>query len=216
MIVHYNNGLFPDVKREAMPRISAEEMTRVRARLLEAAADVFAAKGLDAATMEEIAQAAGVATGTTYNYFGSKDELFGAVLEEGCRRTVKLADTLEDTGSSRDQLLALVTADVAILRESEGFYKVVSREAFSFRPETYAAILEHMAPLLMRIVQIIEHGIETDEIRRDRPAAQLAITFLGILALHFVQHWGSSGGWPLLDDVPELVVTTFFDGASAR
>ena len=52
-------------------------------RLLDAAARVFAVKGLRRARMSEIAEAAGVAPGTLYHYFESKEALFYYVLERG-------------------------------------------------------------------------------------------------------------------------------------
>ena len=50
--------------------------------LLRAGYSVISAKGIDAATMQEIADLADVGTGTVYTYFRSKDELAIAVLEE--------------------------------------------------------------------------------------------------------------------------------------
>ena len=52
-------------------------------RLLDAASRVFARKGLRRARMSEIADAAGVAPGTLYHYFESKEALFYYVLERG-------------------------------------------------------------------------------------------------------------------------------------
>jgi hypothetical protein len=45
---------------------------------------------------------------------------------------------------------------------------------------------------------------------------QLALLFVGSLSLLYVQHWGSNGTWPSLDEIPELAVTMFFDGAAMR
>jgi AcrR family transcriptional regulator len=53
-----------------------------REALLRAASSVMSEKGMDGATMLEIAERADVGAGTVYNYFKSKDELAIAVLEE--------------------------------------------------------------------------------------------------------------------------------------
>ena len=58
-------------------------------------------------------------------------------------------------------------------------------------------------------------GQATGEVRADRPSPQLAILFVGLLSLHYVQHWGSDGAWPAMDDIPDLVTTAFWDGAAA-
>ncbi|MBN1555102.1 MAG: TetR/AcrR family transcriptional regulator [Phycisphaerae bacterium] len=58
----------------------AEKKDRVQARrsaILTAAEHVFAAKGYSAATVDEIAEKANLSKGSVYNYFQSKQELFG-------------------------------------------------------------------------------------------------------------------------------------------
>ena len=52
---------------------------RTRLSLLESAVAVFGQRGVEAATIHEITQAARVATGTFYNHFKSKDELLAAL-----------------------------------------------------------------------------------------------------------------------------------------
>ena len=51
-------------------------------RILAAATEVFAAQGLDGARVDEIADRAGINKRMLYHYFGNKDDLFGAVLDE--------------------------------------------------------------------------------------------------------------------------------------
>src|SRR6058998_890721 len=50
-----------------------------RQDILDAAVKVFADKGVSKATVADIAEAAGVAKGTVYLYFGSKEHLLGAL-----------------------------------------------------------------------------------------------------------------------------------------
>jgi AcrR family transcriptional regulator len=55
-----------------------------RRQIVEGARVVFKALGFDAASMGEIARAAGVSKGTLYVYFKDKDELFQAIVEKEC------------------------------------------------------------------------------------------------------------------------------------
>ena len=196
-----------------MARIRAEDREKVRRRLLDAAADHFAERGLAGAQVDAIAAAAGFAKGTVYNYFTSKEDLFAEVLAEGCRAAVQRYTRHGHEGSVRECLRALATADVAVLRAEEGFMKVVVREAMSFHPHSYPLIVEHLAPYLAEVQRVLERGVAAGEIRDDRPAGQLALAFVGILILLFVQHWGSRGAWPALDEMADLAVTLFLDGA---
>src|SRR5688572_249851 len=62
---------------------------RTQAALIQAAAQVFAARGVPAATLLEVAQVAGMTAGTAYNHFASKEALVervaGAIAESLCR-----------------------------------------------------------------------------------------------------------------------------------
>ena len=199
-----------------MARITESAKERVRQGLIESAARHFARHGLERANINTIAVEAGFAKGTIYNYFTSKEELFAEVLTEACRRTAQRYASLEHGGSLRADLLALVTADVSVLRDQEDFMKVLVREAMSFRGETYPLIVEHLAPFMEVLQDILARAAKNQELRADRPAAQLALLFVGLLALLYVQRWGSGGVWPTLDEIPELAVTSFLDGAAAR
>lgn len=61
---------------------------RTRARLLVAAAEVFAERGYAGASVDDIAGAAGVSVGSIYSRFGSKQELFEALMSEHLARDV--------------------------------------------------------------------------------------------------------------------------------
>lgn len=68
-----------------MPRGSfdrSERRARTRAQLLEAAARVYARRGFEAATIDEVADEAGFTKGAVYDHFGSKEKLLLALLDE--------------------------------------------------------------------------------------------------------------------------------------
>src|SRR3954465_4384730 len=59
-----------------------ERKAQNRPKLLEAARKIFAEKGLGAATARDIVRETDLATGTFYNYFRDKEDVFRALLEE--------------------------------------------------------------------------------------------------------------------------------------
>lgn len=61
------------------PEARPGKRERTRLQLVEAAIKVFSARGVAAATVQEIADVAGMTTGTFYNHFGTRDELTQAV-----------------------------------------------------------------------------------------------------------------------------------------
>jgi AcrR family transcriptional regulator len=67
-----------------MGRTKDEVLKEFRtAEILGAARKVFAARGYHEATVEAVAEEAGVAEGTIYLYYGSKRELYGEALKQG-------------------------------------------------------------------------------------------------------------------------------------
>src|SRR6266700_3237768 len=56
-----------------------------RRQIMDGARAVFLAQGFDAASMGEIARAAGVSKGTLYVYFENKEELFESIVHEQCQ-----------------------------------------------------------------------------------------------------------------------------------
>ncbi|ADB48838.1 TetR/AcrR family transcriptional regulator [Conexibacter woesei] len=68
-----------------MPRGEFDRSARkaaTRARLLDAAARVYAARGFAGATLDDVAAEAGLTKGAVYGHFGSKDNLLVALMEE--------------------------------------------------------------------------------------------------------------------------------------
>lgn len=87
----YNSGLSPLPEPLAAAFAAATagggKRERTQAALVRAAVQVFAARGVAAATLQEVAQVAGVTTGTVYNHFKDKQ----ALVE---RLALALADSL--------------------------------------------------------------------------------------------------------------------------
>ena len=84
-----------------------------RDALVEAAAEVFATKGFNGASMEEIAAEAGFTRGAIYSNFGSKDELLIAVLDRFIDRELEQYGGVFDAG---DPVAGAVDAGVVFRR----------------------------------------------------------------------------------------------------
>src|SRR5689334_13572910 len=77
-----------------------------RRQILDGARAVFLSQGFDAASMGEIARAAGVSKGTLYVYFKSKEELFESIVHQQCQAQ---AEGLFDLASDSDDVEAVLT-----------------------------------------------------------------------------------------------------------
>ena len=88
------------------PKTKSEE---TRARILDAAMELFRGQGCEQTTMREIAAAAGVATGAAYYYFDSKDAIVLAFYDQAQREMEPLvAQALESSKDLHARLQALL------------------------------------------------------------------------------------------------------------
>ncbi len=90
-----------------------------RARIIAAAAKLFGDKGYHDTTTAEIAESAGVAAGTIYIYFSSKEELLVAVFEEFLGRHMEqLREGVEREKTPRDKLMRLLTHGLELMQNN--------------------------------------------------------------------------------------------------
>jgi AcrR family transcriptional regulator len=78
-----------------------------RRQIVEGARTVFMAHGFDAASMGEIAKAAGVSKGTLYVYFKSKEDLFEAIVDEQCQVQAEQIFSFDDAADVEAELRRL-------------------------------------------------------------------------------------------------------------
>ena len=95
----------------------------VRDRILDAASKVFAAEGFAGATIDAIGQAAGFTKGAVYSNFGSKDELFLALLDREFElRGEQIATTLESGGDTAAAAQALSRSVLDSVHDHADYY----------------------------------------------------------------------------------------------
>lgn len=71
---------------DAEPGLRDRKKARRRDDIIAAAIELFEKKGVDATTIADIAEACDVSAPTVFNYFGSKDGILVAIIEEGSQR----------------------------------------------------------------------------------------------------------------------------------
>jgi AcrR family transcriptional regulator len=96
---------------QAPERLTREEKkARTRAQLIAAAATVFARRGYVAASLDEVAEEAGLTKGAVYSNFESKEELFQAVIDERFNEPMKHAAEVIENSAGTTEELAMVGA----------------------------------------------------------------------------------------------------------
>ncbi|MEV5173968.1 TetR/AcrR family transcriptional regulator [Streptomyces flaveolus] len=126
---------------------------RTRARLLDAAFAVFAAKGYGRVSIEEVCEAAGFSRGAFYSNFATLDELFFALYQERADLiAAQVADALAQDGpdldvpASVDRVTEVLLLDVDWLLVKTDFLVHAARN-----PAVARALLDHRARLRQAI-----------------------------------------------------------------
>src|SRR4051794_38058500 len=110
MLVVVTGTSRPGATPPTPPRVPRPRKDQVRARVLQAAGEVFAERGFAAASLDQVAAAAGFTKGAVYSNFGSKDELFLALMTDEVARRVEVVEAaLRETTDLADALAAVGT-----------------------------------------------------------------------------------------------------------
>jgi AcrR family transcriptional regulator len=113
-------------------RITAEAKTVTRQRILEAATSLFKVEGWQNTTTRGIAVAAGIATGTLFNYFPSKEAIAAAIIAEAFRRAgEEFSAGHREERSLEADLFTLIWSGFSNLREFRKFLAPASETIFS-------------------------------------------------------------------------------------
>jgi AcrR family transcriptional regulator len=86
-----------------------------RGRILGAAGEVFASRGYDGASLDQVAEAAGLTKGAVYSSFASKDELFFALVADRLDQRLAIVADVEDPQRDLRQLFEDAEDDLAAL-----------------------------------------------------------------------------------------------------
>ncbi len=144
-------------------------MTSTRERLLEAARELIEEGGYGTASVVAIASRAGLAAGTLYRHFGSKEELFVEVFRSVCDREVHAMRVAAEGGGSDVDRLEIVFATFAerALRRrrlawallAEPVDPLVDAERLAYR-ERYAALVGDVLRAAIATGELPEQNVE--------------------------------------------------------
>jgi AcrR family transcriptional regulator len=108
----------PAQRRVGRPPGPTEHGTASRARILDAAADVFARLGYDRARMADVVEASGMTKGSVYFHFEGKEALAVAVLTEKHAQWIeRVQSSLAQAAPGPDRLNALLPAMLSLHRD---------------------------------------------------------------------------------------------------
>ena len=151
---------------EKLTRERRREMTR--AALLDAALDVFAQRGFEGASLDEIAETAGFTRGAIYKNFANKEELFFAVIERADEQAFATFAGAEQESPARlaDTWQGLMPTDTKLLALTLEYRLYASRAEDPRVRERWHA---EYNKTVVRVREFLEEGQRTGRVARDIP-----------------------------------------------
>ena len=187
-----------------------------REAILRAATDVFASRGFFNAQVADVARAAGVAAGTVYLYFRSKDDLLVSIFERTMREA--LADGQQAVASLRDpaeRLRRLARLHLARLGRDRNLaivFQVELRQSTKFMERFSSTLLREYLGLIRAA---IADGQAAGVFRGSLNATAAAKMFFGALD-EMATNWILSRRRYSLEADADAVVDLFVNGARDR
>lgn len=167
-------------------RTRAEAKAVTRERLLAAAEDVFAHKGFAAASVDEIAAAAGYTIGALYAHFGSKQQLFLELLSaRRARRTGRIVEALRAAAAEGRDPLESLTGLLSEFSRHESTDSALQTEFWLYavrNPETRSALAAQIGSRLDALEPIF-----ADLLSRRSADPNVAVRDVTLVVLALVQ-----------------------------
>lgn len=169
--------------------------------VLQAAEEVFGRRGLQRSSVQQIAQRAGVATGTFYVHFESKEQLFLALVEDlGLRLETEVTEATRERTGSRQR--AVLETFLAFVRQRPHLYRLV-RQAEDLDLDVYRGFYRRIATAW---ATALRDGMQHGDVPRANPEV-LAWILMGVLhfiGMRFVE-WEDDADEALLDEVSAFI-----------
>ena len=187
-----------------------------RDAILRAAIDVFAERGFFNAQVADVARVAGVAAGTVYLYFESKDDLLVCIFERSMREGLTLGRAavvdLRDPGERLRRLARAHLARLGADRNLAIVFQVELRQSTKFMERFSATLLRDYLGLIR---EAIADGQRSGLFRADVKATAMAKMLFGALD-EMATNWILSRRRYSLEADADTVVDLFINGARAR
>ncbi|MGY5884405.1 TetR/AcrR family transcriptional regulator [Modestobacter lacusdianchii] len=164
----------------ATPRTPRPRKDEVRARVLHAAGQVFAERGFSAASLDQVAAAAGFTKGAVYSSFGSKDELFLALMDAEVARRVEEVEAALRTTTDLPGALAAVGAQLTARDTTWQLLFLEFWQRAVRDPQVRRAFVASRRDLRARIAEVVRRFLADHPVRTGWDAESLTVVLIAL------------------------------------
>ncbi len=171
-----------------MARGGATVEEPVRQRLLSEATRLFAERGFEGTSVQEIVTAAGVTKGAMYHYFDSKDDLLHEIYGRLLRMQMERLTTFAEGDEPLPERLHAAAVDVVVTTvENLDDSKIFLRSMHQLAPDTRKKVRAERRRYHERFRDLVTEGQTSGVFRDDIPAEMVVDFFFG--SVHHLGTW---------------------------
>ena len=135
-------------------------MNKTKRKIFETSMKLFAEKGYNATSIEEITATVGVAKGTLYYHFSSKEEIFNFLIDEGMKLLQNSIDIKTAKYSNYiDKLKAIILIQIKIVVKYEDLITILLSQ-FLGKEQRNIKCKKHILDYVSKIENIVAEGIK--------------------------------------------------------
>ena len=185
-----------------------------RARVLDAATDLFYERGFANTTLDDVAARLGVTKPFIYMHVGSKSVLLGEISALGVARALEVADAALAGGGEPDEALrAVVPAYVTVVLRSQKSITINIREEKNLDPADAVRLAELRQAFMARVEALLARGIERGQVAV--PDVRIA-AFALVGAVSWTTFCFNPAGTLSIEEVSDWMTWTILDLARAE
>ncbi|MGO0123431.1 TetR/AcrR family transcriptional regulator [Desulfothermobacter acidiphilus] len=157
-----------------------------RERILAAAEELFAARGIEGARVDEIARRAGVNKRMIYHYFGSKEGLYRSVLEANHARALEAGrSALRRPLGLQERVAEAIRSYFHFLARHPNYPRLMAWEALQGGEHARQVLAQLRRDLLPELREVLEEGVREGAFRADLDLEQVLATVITLCSAHF-------------------------------
>ena len=146
-------------------------MNKTKRKIFETSMKLFAEKGYEATSIEEITATVGVAKGTLYYHFTSKEEIFDFLVEEG----IKLLQNSVDIKTAKynnylDKIKAIILIQIKVVNKYEDMITILLTQ-FWGKGKRNQKCKDLVYEYISKIEQVVKEGMDLGQIKNGNSKA---------------------------------------------
>lgn len=157
-----------------------------RGKLMEVGTQLFAERGLNGVSVRELSQAAGASISMVSYYFGGKEGLYSAVLQEQFACFDEIETVVGEQGGPVEMIEAYIRWTIQRHRNNPHLLRFYTSELTNPTPYFASIVSPAIGKVIRILVGIVEEGVRLGAFRQDIHAANAVLALAGMVNYYFL------------------------------